>query len=141
MLPSLSLSARCPGHPVTLQNSGTLHLGQSSASGVLGKLVAHCELCFYHLSSVKDALGGFLFTASRSAAEQYFSEVMLLLTQETFSGVNCKSSIQKIRLSFFPKIIGSHYSRHLLWKLNTLFKVKAKPFEKRTKSFLFFFFF
>lgn len=54
---------------------------------------------------------------------------LLLLTQETFSGVNCKSSIQKIRLSFFPKIIGSHYSRHLLWKLNTLLKVKAKPFE------------
>lgn len=125
-------------YPVTQQNSETLHLGQSCATGVLGKLVVHCELCFYHLPSVKDVLGGLLFSASRSTAERYFNEMMLLLTQETFSVVNCKSSIQKIRLSFFPKIIGSHYSWHLLWKLNTLLKAKAKPFEKRTKSFLFF---
>lgn len=86
------------GTVVTQQNSDTLHLGQSCATAVLGKLVHHCELCLYSLTSVKDALGGFLFTASRSTAEQYFSEVMLLLAQETFSGVNCKSSIQKIRL-------------------------------------------
>lgn len=87
-------------NPVTQQNSETLHLGQSHATGVLGKLRAHCELCFYHLSSVKDVHWGLLLSASRSTAEQYFSKVMLLLTHRTFSGVNCKSSIQKIRLSF-----------------------------------------
>lgn len=84
--------------PLTQQNSETLNLGHSCATGVLGKLVAHGELCFHPLTSVKDALGGFLLPASTSTPEQYFSKVMLQLTQETFAGVNCKSSIQMIRL-------------------------------------------
>lgn len=86
---------------MTQQNSETLHLGHSCATAVLGKLVAHCELCFHPLTSVKDALEGFLLPASRSTAEQYFSEVTLLLTQETCAGFNCKPSIQMIRLIFF----------------------------------------
>lgn len=87
-------------HPVTQKNSETLHLGQSCVTAVLGKLVVHCELCFYHLSSAKDVLGGLLFSASRSTAEQYFNEMMLLFTQDTFSVVNCKSSIQKMSVIF-----------------------------------------
>lgn len=51
---------------------------------MLGKLVPHCELCFYHLSSVKDALGGFLFTASRSTAEQYCSKAIVTVNSGNF---------------------------------------------------------
>lgn len=52
-----------------------------------------------------------LFGTSRSTAEKCSTKVMLLLAQETFPSVNFESSIQKITLSHFSKITGSHYSR------------------------------